>query len=262
VGQRSEYKPGTFCWADLATTDPDAAKEFYGDLFGWEAEDVPTGDDGGVYTMLKKGDDQVGALFAQGPSEREQGIPPHWNNYVTVEDVDAVLEKAGELGGEALGDAIDVMEAGRMGVIQDPNGGIVCVWQPKETIGATRVNEPGCLCWNDLTTKDPDAAEKFYTELFGWRTEKLDTDEVDYRVIFNGDRSNGGIVKPPDDMGDIPPFWTPYFAVESVDDTLEKAKEAGAEVMAGPLDVPQGRFVVLRDPGHAVFAVYEGNFDE
>ena len=262
MGERTSYKPGTFSWADLSTTDPEAAKQFYGDLFGWQFEDMPVTDGGGTYTMASKNGSTVAALSAQQPQEREMGIPPHWNNYVTVEEADAAAKNAGELGGTVLAEPFDVMDVGRMAVIQDPSGGVLCVWEPRRHIGATRVNEPGCLCWNDLTTKDPDAAERFYGGLFGWRTEKLDTDQIDYRVIFNGERSNGGILKPPQDLGDIPPFWTPYFAVESVDDAIDKGRSTGADVMAGPMDVPNGRFAVLRDPGQAVFAVFEGDFDD
>ena len=52
MGKREHYEPGTFCWVDLATTDPAGAKTFYRELFGWEAEDMPAGE-AGTYTMLR-----------------------------------------------------------------------------------------------------------------------------------------------------------------------------------------------------------------
>jgi hypothetical protein len=258
VGERTEYKPGTFSWVELATTDPDGAKRFYGDLFGWSTEDMPAGESG-VYTMCSLDGTYVGAMMHQGDQEREMGIPPHWNNYVTVDDVDARTERASELGATVAAGPFDVMEAGRMSAIQDPTGAFLCLWQPRDHIGAGRVNEPGCLTWNDLNTPDADTGREFYEALFGWTYEKIDTDEVDYWVMRNGDRTNGGLMKMPEGA---PSFWLPYFAVESIDAATEKATANGGGKHAGPITVPVGRLAVLNDPAGAVFAVYEGEFDD
>src|SRR5918998_4241018 len=119
MGTRTSYEPGTFSWVDLATTDPAGAKRFYGELFGWEADDMPAGD-GATYTMLRLGEHYVAGLAEQPEDERGQGIPPHWNNYVTVADVDASAERVGSLGGTVLAPPFDVLTAGRMCVVQDP----------------------------------------------------------------------------------------------------------------------------------------------
>ncbi|MDQ3933956.1 MAG: VOC family protein [Actinomycetota bacterium] len=260
MGERSKYEPGTFSWVDLATPDPEAAKRFYGELFGWEAEDMPTGDDGGVYTMCRVRGSYVSAIFEQGSDEREQGIPPHWNNYVTVEDVDATCGQAGEIGGTVVLEPFDVLQAGRMAVIQDPTGAFLALWTPREHIGAQRVNEPGCLTWNDLNTNDPDKALAFYGELFLWTAEKVDSDEVDYYVLRNGQRTNGGVLRMQEEG--IPPHWLPYFAVEDSDATAEKAGELGGETILPPSNLGPGRIGVLRDPQGAVFAVYAGELDD
>jgi predicted enzyme related to lactoylglutathione lyase len=85
MGKRERYEPGTFCWVDLTTTDPAGAKAFYGELFGWEAEDMPAGE-AGTYTMLRLDGDEVCGLYELDTERREQGIPPHWFSYVSVED--------------------------------------------------------------------------------------------------------------------------------------------------------------------------------
>src|SRR5918999_1191830 len=102
MGERSEHRPGTLSWADLSTTDPDGAKRFYGDLFGWQTEDLPTGAGGPVYSMCRLNGSNVAAISAQQDQEREMGIPPHWNNYVTVESVDDTASRAGELGATVM----------------------------------------------------------------------------------------------------------------------------------------------------------------
>src|SRR5213592_4182251 len=165
MGKRTGYAPGTFSWVDLTTSDAAAAKAFYGRLFGWDFEDneIPGG---GTYTMCKVKGDYVCAI----PSSTDQA-PPHWNSYVTVTSTDESAAKAKELGASLIEEPFDVLEAGRMALVQDQTGAALCVWEPRQTIGAGRVNEPGCLTWNELQTPDVDAAGSFYRELFGWTTQ-------------------------------------------------------------------------------------------
>jgi uncharacterized protein len=260
VGERTEYRPGTFSWADLTTPDPDAAKRFYGELFGWSFEDLPV-DGGPAYSMATLGGATVSALAEQPEQDRSAGIPPHWNNYVTVDGLEASTTRAAELGATVVLPAFDVTTAGRMAVIQDPTGAYVSLWEPRDSIGATRVNEPGCLTWNDLVSTDPAAAREFYGGLFGWRYEVMgEGTESEYWICFNGDRTNGGLMKTR--MEGVPSFWYPYFAVESADAAKAQIESGGGKVMVGPQEVPQGRFVVATDPQGAMFAVFEGEFDD
>jgi predicted enzyme related to lactoylglutathione lyase len=259
MGKRTEHAPGTFSWVDLSTTDPDAAKGFYSDLFGWEFEDMPAGE-GMTYSMARLNGDYAAALSAQMEQEREQGVPPHWSNYVTVQSAADAASRAKELGGTVLVDAFDVLDSGRMAVLQDPTGAVFSVWEPRESIGAGVVNVPGALTWNELHTGDIDSAISFYTELFGWTTEAMDTgDGPAYHVIRNGERSNGGIMGI---QAGEPPNWLPYFGVSSLDDSISKAESGGAQKLAGPIPMPQGKIAVLRDPQGAVFALWEGSMED
>lgn len=259
MGQRTQHEPGTLSWADLSTTDPGDAKRFYGELFGWEFDDLPVGD-GVVYTMCRIGASSVAALNELQQEEREMGVPPHWNNYVTVEDVDASSARAAQLGGAVVVSPFEVMGAGRMAVIQDPTGAILCLWSAGDSIGAERVNEPGCLTWNDLVSTDAEAARDFYGGLFGWRYDKMPADDVDYWVCWNGDRTNGGLIKAPTEG--MPSFWYPYFAVEEAGAAKERIESLGGSIHNGPIDVPNGRFAVAADPQGATFAVFSGDFDD
>jgi predicted enzyme related to lactoylglutathione lyase len=259
LGERTKHEPGTISWVDLATTDTDGAKQFYGGLLGWEFEDNPV-PGGGVYTMCKVGGRSVAALNELRAEEREQGIPPHWNNYVTVADVDASAAKAAELGGTLVAPPFDVMTAGRMAVVQDPVGAFIALWEPRENIGAELVNEPGALTWNELTTSEPENAIEFYGALFGWTFEKVDTDEVDYWTIKNGDRSNGGIMRAM--MPGLPSAWLPYFAVEDVAAAKETAESSGATTAAGPITAGAGTFAVFSDPQGAFVGFLAGELDD
>lgn len=261
MGERTSHPPGTFSWVDLATTDAAGAKRFYGELFGWEFEDDPVGE-GIVYTMCLIDGKSVCAISGQREEERSQ-VPPHWNNYVTVEAVDASTGKAKELDGNVMMEPFDVFDAGRMSVIAEPTGAVLCMWEPRNNIGAELVNVPGALTWNELATKDVERAKEFYGALFGWGFEAIDGGGgMPYTVIHNGDRSNGGIREQSEMEAGIPPNWVPYFAAETVDDTVAKAGELGGRVLVQPMTVPAGRFAAIADPQGAVFAVFEGEFDD
>ena len=123
-----------------------------------------------------------------------------------------------------LAGPFDVMDVGRMSVVADPTGAVVCLWQPGTSIGAEVVNEPGALTWADTATTDAQAAQAFYTALLGWRFQQI-SEAPPYWVIFNGERNNGGMTVPPPG---VPSNWFPYFAVSDVDAAIEAAKAAGA----------------------------------
>jgi uncharacterized protein len=254
MGERTSYTPGTFNWVDLNTDDQEGAKAFYSALFAWQYEDIPIGD-GMAYSMAKLDGHSVAAL---GPVQGED-MPPHWNCYVSVDDVDASAARATQLGATLLAEPFDVFEAGRMAAFADPQGAVLSVWQPKENIGAGLVNVPGALSWNDLISPDVEASAAFYRELFGWEISEVQGSGGQYWSITNAGRLNGGMMPMPPESH---PAWNLYFACEDADATIAQARELGAETVMGPIDVPNGsRFAILRDPRNAVFSVASGTMD-
>ena len=262
MGKRDSYVPGTFCSVDLATTDAEGAKRFYGGLFGWEGEDVHPAE-GMTYTILRLDGDAVGGLFERPGLEQEGG--PHWINYVSVASADDVARRAAELGGEAVEEPFDILDVGRMTAIKDRTGSGVAVWQPGTYAGAERVNEPGCMTWNELATNDTDAARSFYGDLFGWGFQEMEGGEgFTYTIVRVGERNNGGIrpLMPAEEQAGIPPYWVPYFAVESLDAAFERTDELGGAKVAGPIEFPAGRIGAVRDPQGATFALWEGELED
>src|SRR5918999_4894795 len=194
MGERERHEQGTFSWTDLSTPDAAGARDFYGALFGWEFEDAPIPEDagGGVYRMARIDGRAAAAMYET--TERH----PAWASYVTVDDVDATAARARELGANLMGEPFDVMETGRMAIVQDPTGAVFCLWQPGTSIGAEIVNQHGALCLNQLNTTDPEGAQRFYTELFGWRIDRMTPEEAEtpaYWGIFRGDTVNGGMME-------------------------------------------------------------------
>jgi hypothetical protein len=252
--QMTSYPHGTFSWVELSTTDTEGAKAFYGSLLGWHTEDTPV-PGGGTYTMCKKDDAFVGAIQTLQEEMRAQGHPPFWLSYVSVDDVDATVAKVEGLGGKVMAPPFDVLDAGRMAVIQDPTKAALALWQAKEHPGAGLVNEPGALCWNELSTNDVDTAREFYTSLFGWTADKEDMGGFEYTVFSNGDRQAAGMAQITPAMGEMPPSWGVSFAVEDADASAARVKELGGQLRMGPIDFPGGRFAVVRDPQGAFFSV-------
>ncbi len=258
MGERSGYAPGTFCWVELSTTDLEGAKAFYSGLLGWQAEDMPVGE-GEVYSMQRVDGKDVAAIARQPQQQRDAGVPPVWNSYVSVQSADAAAERAKELGANVHAGPFDVMEAGRMAVIQDPQGAFVMVWQPGRHFGAALVNAPGALVWNELSSPDLEASSAFYSSLFGWTIAPFEESPERYLSIKVGDANNGGIreLNPPG----MPPNWLVYFGVDDIDQSLARVAELGGGTVAGPIDIQIARIAVVSDPQGAMFAIYAGELE-
>jgi uncharacterized protein len=253
MGERDSHEHGTFSWTDLSTPDAEASKQFYGGLFGWDFEDNPI-PDGGVYVMARLGGRAAAAMFET--TERH----PAWASYVTVDEADAITTRARQLGANVLAEPFDVMDAGRMSTLQDPTGAVFCPWLPHRAIGAEVVNEPGALSMNQLNTSDPEAAQAFYGDLFGWRFEQVST-EPPYWGVYRGERLNGGMMPLPPGSP-APSHWLVYFGIDDLDAAADQIGAAGGTVMVPAQEVPGGRFLVAQDPQGAVFALFAGRFDD
>lgn len=253
MGERSSYPPGTFCWADLVVDDQNAAKAFYTGLFGWDYEDFPISD-GSFYSVAQLAGKALAAIVPL----PDPSMLPHWNCYVSVQDVEAAAWRAEALGAAVVQAAGDIGDSGRLAVFRDPQGAILSVWQPGRHIGAGVVNMPGALTWNDLLTPDVEASAAFYRELFGWEIAEIPGAEGRYWSIANGDIKNGGLMPMPPGSH---PAWNLYFAVTDTEAATARAGELGGQVVMGPMEVPSGRFAIIRDPHNAVFSVVDGEFD-
>jgi hypothetical protein len=249
----TQHAIGTFCWPELATSDQAGAKAFYAALFGWTPSDSPMGD-GNVYTVFKKGDRDAAALYQM--RKEQAGTPPHWGAYVAVDNADDAAALATRLGGKVAMAPFDVMENGRMAVIQDPQGAFVAVWQAKQHSGIGVVDESGALCWTELMTNDIAGARKFYTAMFGWTAEDMAMGPQTYTVFKRDGKSKAGMMAITPEMGPLPPYWLSYFAVRDTDAMVAKAIMLRGTVVVPPVDVPGvGRFAVLHDPQGATFAI-------
>jgi predicted enzyme related to lactoylglutathione lyase len=250
-----DYSPGVPMWIDVSSPDLDKSRTFYSGLMGWEASVVPDPQAGG-YTMLSLGGKTVGALSPIAPGQH-----PVWSTYVGTDNAQATAQTAKRAGGEVVMEPTDVMGQGILAVLRDPTGAYISVWQPLEHRGAELVNEVGAWGWNELYTRDMPAAVDFYKKVFGWNTEETDMGDMGKYTLFKvGDRAIAGGMDMTNFLPeDVPPHWLVYFTVKNTDETMNKAKELGGKVLAGPNPTPMGPMAVLEDSVGAPFAVIQIN---
>ena len=248
---RTSYAQGTPNWVDLQTTDQPAAKAFYAGLFGWTYDDQPM-PQGPVYSMALLDGHQVAAIAAQSPELAAAGAPPVWNTYLAVDSVDEAVAKVETAGGKVAMAPFDVTDAGRMAYVLDPSGAAVALWQANQHIGATLVNEPGTVTWNELITTDPGVVS-FYADVVGLTTSIMDMGAGAYTLFEVGGQMVGGTEAP--QMPGVPNHWHVYFAVADADAAAAQAAESGGTVMVAPFDTPVGRMAMLGDPQGAVFSI-------
>jgi uncharacterized protein len=251
------HPAGSFCWIELATSDQKSAKSFYEELFGWIPNDMPMGPND-YYTIFRLDGRDAAAGYSLRPDQVAQHVPPHWMLYVAVDEVDASAANVPGVGGKVIAGPFDVMDAGRMAVIQDPTGAYFCLWQAKRNKGTGIAHVHGTLCWADLSTSDTQAAERFYSALFGWQFVAGDNDNSGYLHIKNGEHHIGGLPPAKYLQPGVPPHWLAYFWADDVDKTANQAKEMGAKFLVPPMTVESvGRMSVISDPQGATFAIFK-----
>jgi predicted enzyme related to lactoylglutathione lyase len=255
MSERSGYAAGTPSWVDLGSPDPDASAGFYGELFGWDAEEAGPAEETGGYRLLKLNGKTVGGLMKLQSDEQ----PPAWSTYVATDDADATASSVKDAGGQVFMEPMDVMDAGRMAFFIDPAGAFFGVWQEGANKGAELVNEPGALCWNELQTRDLEGSKSFYSQVFGWEANSSSDGPFAYAEWQLDGEDIGGLLEIDEHRipADVPSHWMAYFAVADADATVAKAKELSANVVAGPMDIPVGRFAAMIDPQEAAFGVVQ-----
>jgi len=245
---------GTIVWYDLMTTDIARAKSFYADLLPeWNYFTVSVTPDMN-YDIIRIGDVQTGGLIGMAPTA---GIPSHWMQYVSVENIDRTLALAEEHGGKVLEPVIPCPGVGKFAMIQDPTGAIIKPFEMECVSVLPSRPMTGMFCWTELYSSDIDVAKEFYSNVFGWKLGSHDFGpNGTYTMFLAGEHPVAGGMTTPHGMN-VPSHWQSYIMVPNVDARTEKAIGLGAKLLGGPIDVPSvGRMTFLIDPTGAMFALH------
>jgi hypothetical protein len=261
MSERDHYPAGVPCWVDTGQPDVDQALDFYGAVFGWEfvGPGPMPGDPPGRYFVARTGGKDVAGVRTQ-----MADTPTVWNTYVSVTNVDATARSATERGGSVLVAPFDAPPAGRVAVLADPAGAVICAWEPGDRQGAQRINEPSAWSMSRLNTTDTDGARSFYGAVFGWESEPLPMGEQT-GTLFRVPGYVGGEPEQPvprdsvavmiDAERGTPPHWSVDFWIDDANAAVQRAVAAGGAALAEPFDIPMFRTAVLRDPQGAVFTI-------
>ncbi len=257
-----KYHHGTPCWVDLATSDLDAAREFYSGLFGWSYIDEQMGEMGiGTYSMAMVNDVATAAVYELGPDQIRAPAKPSWNVYVSVDDIESTLNNVRQRGDAILAEATDVDRAGRVAVIEDPTGCQTTIWQPGEFQGSLIRSEPGALTWLEHVTTDLEQSVRFHKDVLGVAIATAPQGKLnEYAMWIVDDIPVAGMFQWPDEMiaDGVPSMWFVYFQVADLNAAVDYVKASGGKPMAdAPAVNAVGRFIVLRDPQGADFCAIE-----
>ena len=241
---------GRFVWYEILTADAKTAIDFYTHVVGWKTE--------------KFNDDYTMFVGSQGPLGGVMKPPagstmPHWIGNVSVADADATCALAKKLGGKVHVEPHDIPTIGRSAVIGDPQGAAIPIIQTLQPMAPHDETKHGEFTWHELLTTDNAAAFQFYSQLFGWqKVSDFDMGPMGTYIIYGlGETRLGGMMNKPKDAP-IPCTFFYYIHVDDLDGAIARAKEKGAKVQTGPMNVPDGaRIAQLTDGQGAWFALHE-----
>jgi predicted enzyme related to lactoylglutathione lyase len=243
---------GKIVWNDLSTEDLDAARRFYGGLFGWTF-DRSTGPDGSPYLLARSGRVYVaGIVGVRSHSDR-------WLPYASVDDVDVSVAKA-----RAAGAKVPVAERnvslGRIAVIVDPEGAVIGL--ARSHIGdpddATTRPAAGRVVWTELLANNPVAATRFYETVVGYSAQTVQRRGGQYTLLSDGGKNRAGILQNPSDQA--VPLWLTYFGVDDLQATVSRVEALGGKVVLGPSpQLREGNMALITDPTGALLALQKVN---
>jgi hypothetical protein len=238
------------------TTDMKAAERFYSDVVGWKTR--PFDGAGQPYTMFDRGPElAIGGVMTR-PEEIK--APPFWAMYIGVPRIEDAAAHITRLGGRAHTEIISIPNVGRLQMMADPQGAGFYIFEPSSNEQTPEADaDIGDASWRELMTTDAAAAMQFYGQVFGWEPgETMDMGPVGLYRTFNRPHGMiGGMMNKPPEMADVPPNWQIYFRVPDVHAAAERIKAAGGQILNGPMQIPDGDWIVnAMDPQGAAFGLH------
>ncbi|WP_240138164.1 VOC family protein [Streptomyces sp. MUM 178J] len=249
---------GTPVWADAMFADVEGAKGFYGAVLGWTFGEAAS--EFGNYTQAYRDGKAVAAVVPPMPGAEGQSA---WCLYLASPDVGATADKIRNNGGELLMEPMQVGDFGSMLLARDPGGVVFGVWQAGTHKGFEASGEPGAYAWAEVFTREPEKSDAFFPAVFGYSSQRMEDDKIDFKVYNLGDATVLGRMKMEEDFPpEVPPYVNVYFGVDDCDAAVQKAVDLGGVLRFGPMSTPFGRFAALSDPQGASFSVIDASTTE
>ena len=253
----SQWIPGKFVWHDLITHDVSAVKLFYAGIFGWRFEDLPGTD---RYTLIRHDGRMIGGIAYS--DRKVDGRPvSQWVGLVSVPDVDLAVARVRQVGGRVYAGPRDIPDRGRLAIVGDPEGAVFGV--VRTTGGDPPDREPGIgdWLWNELWSKDSEAAGRVYSNLIGYELdEHEEVGGPPYDVFKRDGRPRAGLLVDP--FPEVTPYWLPYVRVANPAAVVAKVEGLGGQVLLAPNpEHREGTVAIIADPTGAEVAIQKWPID-
>jgi len=248
-----ETTSGRFVWIELFTSNVDASIDFYSKTFGWQAKENIVGEKT-TYLLLNK-DKPIARVVPRKPKD-PQSNQALWVGYLSTENIEETLDHAKKLGGHVITD--DSEKKRHKAIISDPQGGIVGLMVEDSTPSQGMNHKNKLWVWSQLFSHNLQQATQFYTQLFGYIAKNTEYSPDKQVVLLTQNTVTRAAIAPLPEKMPNRNRWVGFISVPNLTDTLNKAKQYGANVIYAPRpEVLDGRISVILDPNGALVGLIE-----
>lgn len=236
-------------WFECASPNPEGTLAFYSAVFGTGSEGMDMGEMG-TYHMFTSGGQPFGGIQHM-VGEEWEGIPPHWNLYFHVNDIDKAMAYVGDNGGEIIFGPMDIPGGGKIAMAKDNQGtAFAMLWSPTED------SLPPVISWVEHMSPNNEKSKAFYCGLLGCDAFDQPMPEIGNYVMFHyGEKFFAGSMN--FEMEGVPPHWLIYWETKDLNGCVEKVKSNGGNLIHGPQDIGEfGHIAVCGDNNGAVFGIH------
>jgi uncharacterized protein len=251
----SVHIPGKLVWADLFTSEPDAASKFYCGLLGWTATTIDQ--KGKSYTIFMNAGVPVAGLAPH--TLAKENHPSRWIGYISTADIKATVDAVKGNGGVIHAPIKKFPDRGHQAIVSDNEGNPVGLLESSSGDPADGDTAAGAWNWFEVYVKDTQAAANFYHQALGFdMAPETRSDRKSDFVLSSGGNARGGIASIPTDVTGATPSWLGIIRVADLDKTLDKVSGLGGEVLLKPHTVEFGsRFAIILDPTGGTLGLVE-----
>ncbi len=242
--------PGKFVWHDLLTSDPAAAQRFYSELFAWEFR--PSNSE---YTVVTQAGRPIGGILDTRKAKTK--VPAQWLGSVSVVDVDSAVGVIRTGGGKLHWGPKRLGPRGEVALVADAQHVPFVVMRAPDGDPPNASPDVNGWLWDELWTRDPEAATRFYAQLASYKVSPKDTggDRI-YYVLESGGQPRAGVTRLL--ATDVKPAWLSYVRVADVNATAGRVETLGGRVLIAPTPkIRDGRVALIQDPTGALVAIQE-----
>jgi len=249
--------PGKFVWHNLVTGDGEAARQFYGALFGWEFDVL----EDGRYSVITYQGRNLGGILDTSKKDGNTPKRGHWLSAMSVASLEASLAAVDKAGGKQLEAPIDVSGVGRVVTVEDSDGAVLHLLSSDRGDPPDTEPQVHTWLWHELLANHADRALEFYETAFGYSVKPPKKDpSSEYRVLWSSGEPRAGILQNPFEK--TRSAWIPYVRVDDPAALAERAAKLGGRVIIAPRpEVRDGTLALVLDPSGAPVALQKWSPD-